>query len=58
MWNLKKAELIETVEWWLPEARGKGKSGNVGKGYTPAVRTWINSGDLMHSTVIIIINTV
>ena len=50
------AEAIETVKCWLPRAQGCGTREMLVKEYKHVVRKWINSGDLMHSIVIIVNN--
>ena len=56
----KKAELVETgSRLVVTRARGGGGSwGDVVKGYELATRRLVSSGDLIHSTVITVNNTV
>ena len=57
IWDLKKAELIETVEWWWPGPEGWGKWGDVGQRVQICSYKRNNSGSLMYSLMSIVNNT-
>ena len=44
----------QSVEWWLPGAQGGGVGEMLVEGYKLAAIRGLSSGDLMHSTVIIV----